>query len=540
MCSQSPYDMSVELPIWPCYWRGREREERKHVGRSRGLNRTIGAIAALGTALAIATPREAQATSTRIYTLGVMNRFIIDDSNKWLYPHIITKYGNLFYLELFGTGPSRAFSAPTSERQANVPPAPPQLNGIDFQTYDAADSVPVQQTAGGGAIVKVTDDIFVSLHLSDYENPMIPYLLGLLAASSTPPNDPNGFPWLFAPPDAPSTANRKFDVFAAYNMQDMMQFGLLFTFGSSKYKRTPNENDPEVMTDLMGNTERRERDAISTSELGFLLGMGLELGDAAAIDAGLGITFHGLTYEPNERNDLISGGGGIELRGDVRALIGVTEWWEVVPAVSFRYMSLSIEDNANFGTGLVYNDDTGRELVYITDVAARRVLFDIGAAGHFRPTDAIDFWAAVGLQFGRWSAEFDNQEEEVTDVGYIRTDQPLEFSRDSISHDAVPYMRFAVEARVFSWLDFRGGVIKFLRADTTTEDKIDDDDNTANRLNDVTRDYPFFDYFVGAAAHYEGFFLDLQVDPSWFMRGPDFLSGSGSNMFINASLGYRF
>jgi YD repeat-containing protein len=43
-------------------------------------------------------------TETRVYTLGVMNRFVLDDANRWLHPHAITKYGNLFYLELFGAG----------------------------------------------------------------------------------------------------------------------------------------------------------------------------------------------------------------------------------------------------------------------------------------------------------------------------------------------------------------------------------------------------------------------------------------------------
>jgi hypothetical protein len=72
-----------------------------------------------------------------VYTLGVMNRFIIDDANKWLYPHMIANFGNLFYLELFGSGPSRSTAAPGSQRLANVPDAPPLLAGTDFQTYDA-------------------------------------------------------------------------------------------------------------------------------------------------------------------------------------------------------------------------------------------------------------------------------------------------------------------------------------------------------------------------------------------------------------------
>ncbi|CAN0572130.1 unnamed protein product, partial [Laminaria digitata] len=96
----------------------------------------------------VGAPQKAEATTTRIYTLGSMNRFILDDTNRWLYPHTITKYGNLFYLELFGSAPSQGSSAPTSNRQAST-------------------------TAGGGMILGLTDDLFMSMHLSDYEDPTV-------------------------------------------------------------------------------------------------------------------------------------------------------------------------------------------------------------------------------------------------------------------------------------------------------------------------------------------------------------------------------
>lgn len=494
---------------------------------------TMGVLGALALA-----PYTAHASSTRAYTLGVMNRFIIDDSNKWLYPQTIANFGSLFYIELFGTGPTRTTVAPGSERLTNTP-APVGLvaiTGTDLQTFDAVDSVPVMQNAGGGAIVKITDDLFVAMHLSDYENPTVPAFLGLLAANSS--GDPTQFPWLPVPPDSPGTANRKFDVFFAYNLQDLAKFGIALSYGSSKYFRNPNDNDAPVQADLSGGEEARKIDEIKTSELGINLGGSVDIGEVASVDVGIGLNFHSLTYLPNDRS-LLEGGGGLELRTDIRALIGVSEAWEVVPALSFRFSSLTAADLANYGNGLLYNGDTGREEYFITDVAQKRLLFDMGVAGHYRPTDFLDFWGAIGLQFGRWSAEFENGVPDAPDAGLNR-DQPLEFSRDSISHDAVPYMRFALEAKVLSWLDFRGGVIKFLRADTVKEDKLDNNVAENNRLNDVTRDYPFFDYFVGAAVHYEGLYLDFQVDPSWLMRGPDFLSGSGGNMFVNASLGYRF
>jgi hypothetical protein len=212
---------------------------------------------------------------------------------------------------------------------------------------------------------------------------------------------------------------------------------------------------------------------------------------------------------------------------------------------SIRFVRLTAADLANFTNGFTYdNSELGREDVFITDVTFQAFVIDVGLAGHFKPTEWISFWAAIGVQWLNQFEQFDNTVNEVPDVGLIRTGDPLEFRRNSVSADALPYIRLALEARVFSWLDFRGGVVKFIRADQVTEDAIDNNDPTADRLNDEVRDQPFFDYFLGFAAHYEGFFLDMQLDPFWFLRGPEALSGaSGSgagNMFINASLGYNF
>ena len=171
----------------------------------------------------------------------------------------------------------------------------------------------------------------------------------------------------------------------------------------------------------------------------------------------------------------------------------------------------------------------------------KAVLFDLGAAGHFKPTENISFWGGAGFHLINLAQEYENGIADAPDSGEVR-DQALEFSKQSLSIDALPYIRIAMEARIFSWLDFRAGVVKYLRADTVTEDAVDENNSDNNRLNDVTRDFPFFDYFIGAAVHYEGFFCDLQLDPRWFQRGPELISGGGGGnpMFVNASLGYNF
>ncbi len=497
-------------------------------------------LAAMGLTLAmtaaVATP--AHATGTRAWNLGVMNRFILDDANRWLFPHAITKYGNLFYIELYGLEDSQGATAPTSMRGAR---------DSTGRMLSAADLVPVQGTAGGGAILALTDDLFISFHLSDYENAtVVDFLDQMVGAGNIVSGDPNTFNWLNSGrmPNAITDANRKLDMFVAYNVADMLSLGALFTLGSSSYAYTPNASDPDV---LMGDDQlRRANDDLGASEFRFLLSAGMELTDALAVDVGFGMGFHGITYRPNQRADLLDGGGGLEIQFDIRSMIGITEWWELVPAISLRTGSLSAADLGAFDTGLSFNrgdNENGgtRQTANITDISASRFLLDIGVAGHFKPNDIVQFWGALGFQMQRRSFQYDhfNQDNPGT---FDRTTpgNTLEYLRDSQAFTALPYMRMALEARVLSWLDVRAGVVKYLRGDTTRHEQEDLQDTNQNQDNDFYDDQPFFDYFVGAAVHYEGFFLDLQLDPLWFKRGPDFLSGSGGNMFINGSLGYRY
>lgn len=172
---------------------------------------------------------------------------------------------------------------------------------------------------------------------------------------------------------------------------------------------------------------------------------------------------------------------------------------------------------------------------------AGQTLIDVGLAGHLEPLPEVDFWIAGGIQYSSFHNQFRNQLDDAPDQGEVR-DEPLEFSRTEFSSLALPYVRMGLEAEIFEWLDFRAGLVKFIRDETVSVDAEDVNVGANNRDNATSTDAPFFDYFVGASVHHKGFFLDLQIDPQWFAAGPEFLSGAstGRNMLVNASLGYTF
>lgn len=506
------------------------------------------ATALVGVASIMASmPQSAEATGNRVWTLGVMNRFIEDDANRVLYPHTISKYSNLFYLELFGMGPSAGATAPDSLRGSSDSWAF-GLAGLENQTaLTGSELTPLYSTAGGGAIIKLMDGAFLGLHLSDYENPMVKsFLEGPVAAHGG--GDPSSFGWISTnPPEAVSAANRKMDLTAAYAViPEFLTVGMTFSYGSSSYLHNPNVNDPALFDETLEMTDpdelARSTDSIGTSETRILLSAGLDVSDSIAAEVGFGFGRHGLTFLPNNRSDMLIGGTGTDIQFDARAMLGLSEEWELIPALSFRSGSFFAVDIANFGSGLVHNDKIGRLTTYETDINASWSNLDLGVAGHFKPSEHVDFWLATGFQYGSLDYGIIHQVGETAPdvMNPVIRDNNLEVSSISFSNVVLPYFKIGLEAKIFSWLDFRAGVVKFVRTDTVHNVDIDDQDKANDRDNDTTADRPFFDYFLGLAAHYDGFFLDLQLDPQWIRRGPSFLSGASGNMFLNGSLGYNF
>jgi hypothetical protein len=476
-------------------------------------------------------PQSADATGTRVWTLGGMNRFIEDDANRSLYPHTISKYSDLFDLEMFGLGDSVGANAPGYNR-----------TGVNSGPHYANDFSGLQSTAGGGAILRLMDGAFLSLHLSDYENDAVKSFLED-AFAPLAGGDPSAFPWIGAnPPQGLRAANRKLDLMLAYAaIPDFLTIGLGLSFGSSGYLYNPNDNDPPVF-EGSDDEAARATDNIGTSETRILASAGLELSEAMTIELGFGFANHGLTYLPNNNNQLINGGSGTELQFDARAMLGLTDMWELVPALSFRSLSFSATDYSNLGSGLSYNNvSPDRDQTNESSVSGRTNSFDVGVAGHFKPAKHVDFWIATGLQFGsnEYSVIHLVPEDPNASPPIIR-DAPLEEAILTQGTSVLPYFKTGIEAKVFSWLDLRAGVVKYVLTNKTTVFQVDDQTNDNARNNDTTIDDPFFDYFLGLAAHYEGFFLDMQLDPEWIRRGPNFLSGADGNMFINGSLGYNF
>lgn len=497
-------------------------------------------IASLMTGL----PQSAQATGSRVWTLGVMNRFIEDDANRWLYPHTISKYGNLFYLELYGLSDSLTNAAvASSKRGGNDGLGMAGLTGLENNTsLTGNDLVPLQSTAGGGAILKLMDEVFVSMHLSDYENPIVKsFLEGPF--SELAGGNPGMIGWIpsKAPP-ALSAANRKLDLSAAFiAIPDLLTVGLSLSLGSSSYVYNPNDNDAPLF-EMTDDELARATDNIGTSETRLLASAGMDLSDSLSAEVSVGFGYHGLTYLPNNRSELILGGTGTDFQFDGRLMLGLTEWWELVPALSFRAGSFMAVDLANLGSGLVYNNvSSDRDQAYESDVELAWTSFDLGVAGHFKPLDHVDFWLATGIQVGSMDFKYVHlTEENPNGEPPVIRDHGLETFEESLSITVLPYFKTGLEAKVFSWLDLRVGVVKFVRSDKVSV--FQEDKQEAKNLvnNDATQDRPFFDYFIGLAAHYEGFFLDMQLDPEWIRRGPNFLSGAQGNMFLNGSLGYNF
>jgi hypothetical protein len=108
----------------------------------------------------------------------------------------------------------------------------------------------------------------------------------------------------------------------------------------------------------------------------------------------------------------------------------------------------------------------------------------------------------------------------------------------------LPYFRLGVDAKVFKWMDFRGGVVSEWESYTWEPETGDKE-----KYSQVdTRTY------LGAGFHWGNFMIDVEVHPEFLENGPYFLSGErvgddyygypdkapGDGIFSNVNLIYWF
>ena len=431
----------------------------------------------------------AMASYTRMHSLGEGGRYLKDETNVRFFPSLIAEFPDQFGLEL-GNAVSN-FNQP----------------------FD-----PVLAELTGHIHLNTLYGVVLGIWASDYNHRNSGDIGAQIGASfaekfAMPTNefDPNG-----------AGANRKYDLVLgrAFNWGSL---GLNIAYGSSSYDRSPHWDE----VSQFNADYNRAKDSFSYSELSLRFGGTMRLANRLAIDAALYYNSMGYAYKP----DGISFPGTLDA-GGAYGLIARANWllsarWSIVPMLKFDMASASGTQTRDAGSA----DNLDPE--FQTRHNADKMDFELGVGFVLTPMAGITVYVAPAITYTKES---------------MKQQVDFDWNKDTWTQMNLPQIRSGIEFQLTDWMVLRSAFVKNVmdntheHADyidavgkmvvTTRHDLVPQIGNQAGQAS--------YWYTVGFGLTFERFFLDFELDPAYFNRGPYLLSGAGGNMFLRASATYLF
>jgi hypothetical protein len=422
----------------------------------------------------------ASASYTRSHTLGDGGRYLLDETNVRWFPSLIAEFPDQFGLEL----------------------------GKKVSDFVGTED-PVLAELCGHLHLTTVYGVVLGVWASDYNDP----LTAQFAEQFDLPDTPN-----FSPKGA--QANRQWDLLLgrAFAWGDV---GLHMYYGGATYKRSPSYRE----TSQFDASYDRASDSFKVSELGIDLGGTLKL-NRITVDAAFKYAMHGYSYKPDSVGFPGSLGNGSEIGLTARANWILSARWAIVPLFGFKSGSISGVQTRNPGDATTLDQEAQ------THRSAEMSQIEFGVGVLVTPVNGVTVYLAPELRYDKFSQ---------------KTQVDTNWTRQSVSTINFPLIRSGIEFKLTDWLTMRSAFVKFVPTETRETVTQDDDGKTVvTEKNDLV---PFIgsakaqaDYFytVGFGVNYNKFFLDFELDPAYFSRGPYLLSGSGADMFLRASATYLF
>jgi len=287
--------------------------------------------------------------------------------------------------------------------------------------------------------------------------------------------------YLKATADMPEDAlyNRRITLMYGTKLGEI-PFGMTINFDNAKQKEEADEWNPER----------------SFTRLGIKLGISPMEGK---LDLAGGISFMTWTDKDPNGEDVTKPSGNMRVDFNGRYWMDPMGKWTLVPHFGFSY------------------EKQGVEIPDVRKITGTAYAIDLGLGTNYDASENVmgvtDF--GVSLISGKYK-----DDPEVGDIDEYK-----------YSYLYLPYFRIGVDAKIFSWMDFRGGV-KCLWV-TEKEDEVEGDWKGS-------WGYVYTDTYLGAGFNWNKLEIDAQVDPNFLNRAPYFISGSGGDLNTQVSLIYWF
>jgi|GEM_PF-2237169 len=457
----------------------------------------LGTLAAITATIGLAAP-QALATGTRIDSMGGEAKYwtVEDEVNIFDFPSLLVRYGNMTYADNInaafantrfgfhlGIGDDFVLAAFGGRINSTT-----RTTGTGFDvagnSFTGASGVGVGQQAGlaGAALGGPQGE-------------------GMNSFTATNP---------FAGPTAQNITDvdLKFGLIAALNIGETMRLGLMI-----------NALGDDGDTEQPENGAQHDRGALL---MDIALGFGLDLVNAE-LELTLGVEF-GFLEDFRDAGNAVTGAqedllqhwtaSHFGLRFNARFRYDFDEQYKLIAYLGFNYGSQSVEQlnvNPAVPPGFVGGEWGGLDLKLGADL--RMELFE-------------DVFVVPGIGM-RWA--------QISLSGGGFTD------RDVDRLLSLPYYSVGVDLKVFDWLDLRFGAVQsidFIRNSTTGAAAPGAPTSTTeNRASDVRTTLN-----TGVGIHVpineSMLSLDVNVNPLFWVTGPDFISGTGPGFGVSGAIKY--
>ncbi|MBI5527818.1 MAG: hypothetical protein HY897_15925 [Deltaproteobacteria bacterium] len=284
---------------------------------------------------------------------------------------------------------------------------------------------------------------------------------------------------IFRPPVDADGIDNRVNLFYGRSFGESFDAGISFAFFRDYYKVY---GDP---------TDKSERD-----DTAFNIALGLSWDER--LDLALGVLTDSWTVKDEKGGDVYkpNTNWALNLRGRYRA--SVTDEVDLIPHAGFRY-----------GAEAERQPEKARK-------EATRIEYDAGLGVAISPVDAVLLLFDAGFNYHSDDQEYDPW-----------TGKTVEMS---LSQLVLPYLRVGLEGMVTDWLDLRLGAVK----------------RWVDAFEDVTEEvsrrtgYSSMTTYLGAGLKFDRLTMDFMVDPGFFLRGPNFISGEAGMLNARASLKYAW
>jgi hypothetical protein len=284
---------------------------------------------------------------------------------------------------------------------------------------------------------------------------------------------------IFRPPVDADGVDNRLNLFYGRRFGESLDAGLSFAFYRDYYKVY---GDP---------TDKSERD-----DTAFNAALGLSWDER--LDCALSFLADSWVVKNEKGNDVYKPNTNWAVGLRARYRVEMNDEIELVPHAAFRYGA----------EGFKEPEKTRQE--------AARLEYDAGLGLSISPADAVLLLFDFGLNYRSDDETIDPEKGESLDL--------------SQSQLVLPYLRVGIEGMVTDWLDLRLGAVK----------------RWVDAFEDVTEEvsrrtgYASMASYLGAGLKFERLSMDFMVDPVFFLRGPNFISGEAGMFNARASLKYAW